>query len=94
MSYVVSTATIGDLDHVAKLIDDYVRQNLNMSSCPCSIAIFKRDYASGCFRMTVIHLNEKLVGFAAWIPNYDLHHCVHGALFIDFTLTLPIVVEA
>ena len=83
MSYVASTATIDDLDHVAKLIDDYVRQNLNMSSCPCLIATFKRDYASGCFRMTVIHVNENLVGFAAWIPSYDLHHCVHGALFID-----------
>jgi GNAT superfamily N-acetyltransferase len=33
--------------------------------------------------MTVIHTNEKLVGFAAWTPSYDLHHCVHGALFID-----------
>lgn len=38
MSYVVSTATIDDLDHVAKLIDDYVRQNLNLSSWTCSIA--------------------------------------------------------
>jgi GNAT superfamily N-acetyltransferase len=83
MSYTTSTAAINDLDHVAALMDDYVRQNLNMPSWPCSIATFKRDYTSGCFRMTIIHSNEKLVGFAAWQPCYDLHHCVHGAQFID-----------
>jgi GNAT superfamily N-acetyltransferase len=83
MSYTVSTATIDDLDHVAKLMDDYVRQNLNMPSWTCSIATFKRDYTSGCFRMTVIRSKRKLVGFAAWQPCYDLHHCVHGAQFID-----------
>lgn len=83
MSYIISTASIDDLDHVAKLIDDYVRQNLNMPSWLCSIATFKRDYSSGCFRMNVIRCDEKLVGFAAWTPTYDLHHCAHGALFID-----------
>lgn len=88
MSYTVSNATIDDLDHVAALMDDYVRQNLNMPSWPCSIATFKRDYASSCFRMTVIHSDEKLVGFAAWQPSYDLHHCVHGALFIDLYIDL------
>lgn len=83
MYYHVSTATIDDLDHVAALMDDYVRQNLNMPSWLCSIDTFKRDYTSGCFRMTVIHSDKKLVGFAAWQPCYDLHHCVHGAVFID-----------
>lgn len=83
MPYQTSTATINDLDQVAQLIDDYVRQNLDMPSWPCSLATFKRDYASGCFRMTVIHSDEKPVGFAAWLPSYDLHHCVHGAVFID-----------
>ena len=83
MSYTTSIAAIDDLDHVAVLMDDYVRQNLNMPSWPCSIATFKRDYTSGCFRMTVIHSHGKLVGFAAWQPCYDLHHCVHGAQFID-----------
>ena len=83
MPYQTSAATIDDLEQVAKLIDDYVCQNLNMPSWPCSIETFKRDYASGCFRMTVVHSDEKLVGFAAWLPNYDLHHCVHGAALID-----------
>jgi len=83
MSYHISTATVDDLSHVAVLMDDYVCQNLNMPSWPCSIATFKRDYTSGCFRMTVIRSKRKLVGFAAWQPCYDLHHCVHGAQFID-----------
>jgi GNAT superfamily N-acetyltransferase len=83
MPYQTSTATIDDLDQVAQLIDDYVRQNLNMPAWPCSLATFKRDYTSGCFRMTVIHCDKKLVGFAAWLPHYDLHHCSHGAECID-----------
>lgn len=77
MSYIVSTATVDDLDHVAKLIDDYVRQNLNMPSWSCSIATFKRDYTSGCFRMTTnmsllvssdcvgSHIKYKNVSFAS-----------------------------
>ena len=84
MSYSVSTATVNDLDEVAQLIDDYVRQNLNMPVWPCAIATFKRDYSSGCFRMMVIRSNNQLAGFAAWTPSYDLHHCVLGAVFIDF----------
>lgn len=83
MPYQTSTATINDLDQVAQLIDDYVRQSLDMSAWPCSLATFKRDYASGCFRMTVIHSDEKLAGFAAWLPSYDLHHCAHGTVCID-----------
>lgn len=83
MPYQTSAATIEDLTQVSKLIDGYVRQNLNMPAWPCSLATFSRDYVSGCFRMTVIRTNEKLVGFAAWLPSYDLHHCVHGAALID-----------
>jgi len=81
--YQVSTATSEDLDTVATLIDDYVRQNLGMSSWPCAIAPFKQDYADGHFRMSVICCDGKLVGFAAWLPTYDLHHCVRGAVFLD-----------
>ncbi|MBD2089448.1 GNAT family N-acetyltransferase [Microcoleus sp. FACHB-1515] len=88
MPYKISTATIDELEIVAQLMSDYVRQNLNMAAWPCSVEIFKRDYSSGCFRMTVIYSVDRncdrLVGFAAWMPSYDLHHCVHGASFIDF----------
>jgi GNAT superfamily N-acetyltransferase len=84
MSYQVSTATIDDLESVSRLINDYVCQNLGMPAWAGSIASLKRDYTSGCFRMNVIHSDDQIVGFAAWTANYDLHHCVHGALFIDF----------
>jgi hypothetical protein len=33
--------------------------------------------------MNVIHCDEKLVGFAAWLPSYDLHHCAVGAVCLD-----------
>lgn len=84
MPYKVSTATVDELDNVGQLINDYVRDNLNMPQWPCSIETLKRDYTSGCFRLNVVYTHEQLVGFAAWIPNYDLHHCTHGAVFIDF----------
>lgn len=84
MSYKVTTAKIDELDRVGQLINDYVRQNLNMSSWQGSIETLKRDYASGCFHMHVVYSDEQLVGFAAWTANYDLHHCTHGAVFIDF----------
>jgi GNAT superfamily N-acetyltransferase len=84
MPYKVSTATVDELEQVARLMDDYVRQNLNMNAWPCSLEAFKRDYTSGCFRMTVVYTDDRLVGFAAWIPSYDLHHCVHGVVFLDF----------
>lgn len=83
MSYKVSTAKIAQLDCVGQLIDDYVRQNLNMSSWQGSIETLKRDYASGCFHMNLVESKEKLVGFAAWTACYDLHHCTHGAVFLD-----------
>ena len=84
MPYKVSTAKTNELDCVGQLINNYVRQNLNMSSWQGSIETLKRDYASGCFRMNVVYSNEQLVGFAAWTANYDLHHCTHGAVFLDF----------
>jgi GNAT superfamily N-acetyltransferase len=84
MSYTVSTSTVDDLEGVGQLINDYVRQNLNMPRWPCSVETLKRDYTSGCFRMNVVYSDEQLVGFAAWTSSYDLHHCVHGAVFLDF----------
>ena len=83
MSYTISTVSVDDLDSIAKLIDDYVRQNLNMSSWPGSPDVLKRDYACGCFNMNAIGNGEKMVGFVAWMRGYDLHHCVHGAFVTD-----------
>lgn len=84
MVYRAAAATVNELERVAQLMDDYVRQNLNMPAWSCPIETLKRDYMSGCFRLTVIYWGAQLVGFAAWTPSYDLHHCVHGAVFLDF----------
>lgn len=83
MPYRTAPASLADLDQVAQLIDDYVRQNLGMAAWPCSRELFKRDYTSGCFSMTVVYVESNLVGFAAWESTYDLHHCTHGAMVID-----------
>ncbi|ASC70993.1 hypothetical protein XM38_019420 [Halomicronema hongdechloris C2206] len=66
MTYRTSTATSADLAQVARLLDDYVRQHLNMAAWPGSLDTFKRDYASGCFRLIVLHRDDTLAGFAAW----------------------------
>jgi len=83
MTYRTATATVAELAPVARLLDDYVRQHLNMAAWPGSLDTFKRDYASGCFNMIVLYRQETIVGFAAWTRSYDLHHCVHGALLLD-----------
>ncbi|MGJ3245836.1 MAG: N-acetyltransferase family protein [Elainellaceae cyanobacterium] len=83
MPYVISTAKIEELDRVEHLINDYVRQSLNMTAWPCSIQTLKRDYTAEYFQMKVVYSDGQLVGFAAWTPSYDLHHCVRGAMFID-----------
>lgn len=76
MSHTISTTIIDDLDHVAVSIDDL------RTPWSCLITTFKCNYANDCFRMAAAHTNEKLVGFAAWVPSYTLHHCVYGVLFI------------
>lgn len=35
------------------------------------------------FRMTIAEHEGRIVGFAAWRPTYDLHHCVPGIEVID-----------
>jgi hypothetical protein len=63
MSYAVSTATVDDLDQVAQLIDDYVRQNLNLPAWPCAIAQHLRDGLSlrkGLQNLTSLFLTHEM----------------------------------
>lgn len=85
MSYRTALATREELAVVGQLIDDYVRQNLDMAQWwPVARETFQTDYDNDCFQLMVVYNStDQLAGFAAWVPHYDLHHCARGSLVID-----------
>ena len=83
MPYHIRDAVEKDLTKVTKLLDTYMRQYLNSPWMGTKDRLYEH-FANRSVRVVVAESGEDLIGFAAWLPDYDLHHCVHGVRVIDF----------
>lgn len=82
MPYSIRDALEADLPQIAELLDRYMGQNLG-SNWRGSLSQLRCDFGNQSLRLVVAEAGPRLIGFAAWLPDYDLHWCVHGVQIID-----------
>ena len=78
----IRAATPDDVPALAELMGRYMRETFQ-DEWHGSAEALSRDGFGQKFEMQVGSVNGDIVGFLAWTPAYDLHHCTTGAEVID-----------
>jgi GNAT superfamily N-acetyltransferase len=75
-------ATSQDAPALAELLQRYMHETYDgpWRGTPDRL---ERDAFGAHLNIVVAVSGERLVGFAAWGPTYDLHHCVRGVEIVD-----------
>ena len=83
MTITIREAAVEDVPDLSGLLDDYMQETFN---CPWygSPDALATDGFGEKFELILAESSlGKAVGFCAWQPSYDLHHCITGAEIID-----------
>src|SRR5262245_47810276 len=78
----VLLATAADMPALGSLIQMYMKETFERD-WGGSVAALERDALGRECEVMIARRNGENVGFAAWRPSYDLHHCVSGGEVID-----------
>lgn len=84
MRYLIRKANRNDISQLEKLLGAYMRETYQVVWSG-DAARLEKDLFGGTFEMFVAERAlQEVIGFVAWIPTYDLHHCLKGGEIIDF----------
>jgi GNAT superfamily N-acetyltransferase len=79
----VRPAGEADVPALARLLGAYLPETYD-APWHGSAEALRRDVLEGRCRMHVaVAADGRVIGFLAWIPSYDLHHCTSGGEGID-----------
>lgn len=73
-----------DAESVAILFDAYMAELFNQRNAMTPEILLRDGQGSRFSLMLALNRADEPVGFAAWKPEYDLHHAVHGGHIADF----------
>lgn len=76
-------ATVGDLSALALLFHAYMLETYSEPWHGSSEALRHDALGQKCSILVVANAQQSLLGFLAWTPTYDLHHCVAGGEVLD-----------
>lgn len=82
----VRALAAGDSGGLAHLLHTYMAEALSMAWGGAA-GTLERDVSAGRVNVLVAGETDALIGFAAWIWSYDLHHCVSGGEVLDVYVT-------
>ncbi len=80
--FAVRAAAPGDVPALVPLWTAYMRETYGDEWHGSPDALRRDAFGRAC-EMAVAEVDGRLVGFVAWEPSYDLHHCVSGGEVLD-----------
>lgn len=72
-----------DIPAVAALMETYLRETYGARWHGSTEALHRDALGDKCSVHVAVSVDAAVVGFIAWTPSYDLHHCVPGAEVLD-----------
>ncbi len=83
MTLRIRSATVADVPTLAALLDVYMQEVFSARWHGSRDALVSDGFGRK-FELIVAESSDAvLVGFVAWQPSYDLHHCIAGVEVID-----------
>lgn len=72
-----------DISAVAELNRVYMRESYKTEWKGSEEALMRDIFVAPQIHVVVAERDGEVVGFAAWYPSYDIHHCVPGGTLSD-----------
>ena len=72
-----------DVASLVPLFESYMRETYGAPWNGSAERLHADALGQRCTTCVAVAPDESLVGFLAWVPSYDLHHCVTGAEALD-----------
>ena len=72
-----------DIPALAASMEPYLRETYGATWHGSVEALHRDALGEKCSVQVALSADAALVGFLAWMPSYDLHHCVPGAEVLD-----------
>ena len=84
MTILIRRIDQNDIPLLEKMLADYMRETYE-AGWGGTAGQLERDFFGGAFQMLVAEtIDQKIAGFIAWVPTYDLHYCLRGGDILDF----------
>jgi GNAT superfamily N-acetyltransferase len=78
----IRPASVLDTKELVPMLERYVQETFS-SDWGGTESMLRAALASGLVRILISARDDVLVGFAALVDDYDLHHCVRGLRVVD-----------
>lgn len=89
MSYVIRKIQLDDILRLEQMLGTYMRETYD-GAWAGTAELLKQDAFEDPLQILVAESSgREIIGFIAWIPTYDLHHCLKGGDVIDFYVSAP-----
>jgi len=89
MSYLIRQAGRNDIPQLEKLLDAYMRETYQGIWAGTAERLEQDGFGNEFELVVAENSGGEVVGFAAWIPTYDLHYCMKGGEVIDMFVCPP-----